>query len=211
MDHPIPIGRRAALYDAAFWVPMAGIVSRIAHQFGMGATQAGTLISSGMASGEIGHMAEGAGEWIVTPRAAELVRLAGFDYETMLSWQTGSMGWPGAASRPVLIFWPDVERAARGEALGPIIDGDLLPCPPKFLDRPKPKQAVVNEWIAAECKKAFEAGRPPPKRDEALFPACKKATGATDRQMREAFSFVPEEHKRSRGNRDRADDLKSGG
>ena len=124
--HPIPTGRRAALNDPAFWQPLAGLVSRTARDFGLEAEAAGTIIATGLAAGEIGHMVNDDG-WIVTPRGAELARLSGFDYDTMIDWRKGEMRRPGDMPRPILVFWPDVERAARGERLGPVIEGELAP------------------------------------------------------------------------------------
>jgi len=110
-DHPIPQGRWAALHDEAFWCPMLGIVSCIVERCGLEAEQAGDLITSGMAKGEIGHRIEGSNTWIVAPRGAELAQRAGLSYETGLDWSKGCLVLPGGKPQLVSIFWPDVERA----------------------------------------------------------------------------------------------------
>lgn len=83
-----------------------------------------------------------------------------------------------------------------------MIDGELTQAP-SYLQRTKPSQADVNAWILALHKQAFDAGRPPPKRDADTFPQCRAAMGATDPQMREAMRQVPETLKRQRGHKDR--------
>lgn len=202
MTHPIPTGRQAALYDKELWVPLAGIVSRIMKNLGLDDRQAGDLITSGMQAGEIGHKTENGNDWIVTPRAAELVKLSGFDYETMIAWSTGTLYWAGRGSRSVvLVFWPDVERAARGEAFGPTIDGELVRHPPKVLKN-KPSQPEVDTWLANYYSAAGTKGHPPPKRDVQAFPDCRTAIGATEKQMRLAILKIPLEHRRRRGDRD---------
>ena len=148
MSHPIPIGRRAALHDPAFWRPLKGLVSTIAEHFKMQAEVAGAMLYEGMSSGEIGHRsaAPGSQTWVVTPRVAELARRAGFSYDEQINWREGTMYLPGGQSQPVEVYWPDVERAAQGKPAGLIIDGNaeqvsrtaLAPPPIDDLPRKKP-------------------------------------------------------------------------
>jgi hypothetical protein len=147
-DHPIPQGRLAALHDEEFWVPMLGIVSRIARHYEMEAEQAGDLITSGMATGEIGHRLDDDSTWIVTPRGAELVRLAGLSYETALDWRKGCFLLTGGKPRKVSIFWPDVERAARlrnqSPAEAPDVGDEILSQRAKTGPLPIRKQEVLD-------------------------------------------------------------------
>lgn len=124
MTHPIPVGRRVALHDPAFWRPLKGLVSSIAEHFLMDAEAAGTMLYEGMSSGEIGHRnaAPNALDWIVFPRAAELVRLSGLSYDEHINWRDGTLRPPEGKSYPLEVYWPDVERAARTPR-GPAIDG----------------------------------------------------------------------------------------
>ena len=131
--HPIPLGRRAALHDRSLWMPLAGMVSRMMAHFGIEAERAGEILTAGMMAGEIGHMAEEGDDWIVSPRGAELLRRTGFDYETMIGWGSGTIRRHGGPEITVLVFWPDVERAARGKTFGPVIEGELAAAPPTLI------------------------------------------------------------------------------
>jgi hypothetical protein len=68
---------------------------------------------------------------------------------------------------------------------------------------PGPTQGEVTDWIVDYYSKAHKAHMPPPKRDLEVFPACREAIGATERQMKEGVRKVPGEFKRQRGQRDR--------
>jgi hypothetical protein len=78
-----------------------------------------------------------------------------------------------------------------------------LNAPPKFLTPAKPIQADITKWMLALYQQAFEAGRPPPKREFEAFPLCRENLNATDTQMRKAMQQVPAEMKRGRGHKDR--------
>lgn len=151
-DHPIPQGRLAALHDEAFWVPMLGIVSRIAECFDLEAEQAGDLITSGMATGEIGHRLEDGSTWIVTPRGAELVRGAGLSYETSLDWRKGCFVVLGGKPILVSIFWPDVKRAVRLRNQPPAEissnDQESLVLRAKTGPRPLRRQEIVHRMTS---------------------------------------------------------------
>ena len=154
-DHPVPLGRWAALQDEAFWVPLAGIISRVVGDLGLKPEVAGTLITNGMAAGEIGHKAAKGDDWIVAPRGAELLRLSGFNYGTMIDWRAGTMCWPGTAPNQILVFWPDVERAAQQENTSPIIEHeDTLALAPPARGRP----SKARDAIVADMRKAIASG-----------------------------------------------------
>lgn len=146
MNHPIPIGRRAALHDPAFWRPLKGLVSVIAEHFAMEPDAAGTFLAVGMSTGEIGHRvaAPDAQDWIVTPRGAELARLSGLRYDEHINWRDGTMHPPGGRTYPLEVYWPDVERLKRQPG-GKTIEGTAEEIEferPKTGPRPKILQTV---------------------------------------------------------------------
>jgi hypothetical protein len=81
--------------------------------------------------------------------------------------------------------------------------GAPAPSPRPVGARARPDQAAVNAWILGLHQRAHSEGKPPPKRDIEVFPACADAIGATDCQMRLAMQGVPKDLKRRRGARDR--------
>ena len=119
MSHPIPVGRRAALHDPAVWVPLKGIVSRMVEQFGLEAEAAGGLIAAGLSAGTVGHRVANGQSWIVSPRAADLVRLSGVSYEDHIDWNGGRLCPPGGRPELLEVFWPDVERAFAADRRDP--------------------------------------------------------------------------------------------
>ncbi len=155
-DHPIALGRWVALKEEAFWVPMAGIVARIVGSLGLKPELAGELISTGMECGQIGHKPASGDDWIVAPRGAELMRMAGFNYKTMLDWQAGCLQWPGGSPVAVLIFWPDVERAAeeRGTSTE-IIEHEQTPM---LLAASRGRPPRKRTAIEADMRKAIDDG-----------------------------------------------------
>ncbi len=113
--HPVPQARRIALRQAELWLPLKGVVAIVMERMNVDCEYAADLIASGLATGQIAHKPADPTNrsWIINPRGAELAQMQGFSYQDDVDWENGEVRHLFGSPTAAIVFWPDVERAAR--------------------------------------------------------------------------------------------------